>query len=79
MIKTIKYYVVNGDKSEPFALEKELQNEKELEQLRSELEEKHHCFETVNIPGRPSETKRVKVIIIYFYPSVPKDYVTELK
>ena len=79
MIKTIRYHVVNGDKSEPVALEKELQNSKELEQLRRDLEQKHHCFKTVKFPGQPDEIKRVKEIIIDFYVNVPENFAIALK
>jgi len=65
----MNYFVVNGDKSQPYALIKELQNNNELENLRSELEQKHGCFKSIKHPGQSDEIKKVKEII-FIYRSV---------
>ena len=58
MITTMNYFVVNGDKSQPYALIKELQNNNELENLCSELEQKHGCFKSIKHLVNPMKLKK---------------------
>ena len=60
MIRITMYEVVNGDKSKPYEIDRTFKNDKEVEQFRKELEQKHNCFKT-DFTG----TKRVKQILFY--------------
>jgi len=58
MIRITMYEVVNGDRSTPYEIDREFKNNKEVEQFRKELEQKHHCFKK-ELMG----PKRVKQIL----------------
>lgn len=65
MIKVLHYQIVNGEKSDMIPFRKILENEKELDKLRSYLEEKEHCWiENKTITG--IDKKKIKDIMLTY-------------
>jgi len=58
MIQIIRYEVFDGEEDEIYHIDRKFRNDKEVEQFRKELEDKHQCFKT-DFTG----TKRVKQIL----------------
>ena len=71
MIRITMYEVVNGDKSKPYEIDREFKNDKEVEQFRKELEQKHHCYKT-DFTGKKEKVKQ-----IIFYKIMPPDKIIE--